>query len=135
MPRKTNQAISIGRVLGKKRKTFALAESCTGGYISHLVTANPGSSAYFKGSVVAYGNEAKQDILKVKTATLKRFGAVSAECANEMVKGVRKRFKADYALATTGIAGPGGAVRGKAVGIVYIAVAGSNQLLVERCQF
>lgn len=125
----------IGKTLKEQGKTLALAESCTGGYIAHLITSVSGSSAYFMGGVIAYDNRVKEDILGVKTQTLKKFGAVSAECASEMAIGARKRFKTDLAIATTGIAGPTGAVKGKPVGMVYIAWAAGNRLQVKRFRF
>ncbi len=126
--------ILIGKMLTRKKKTLSLAESCTGGYISHLITSVPGSSKHFKGGIVAYNNTVKQDLLGVKERTLKNFGAVSAECALEMARGVRKKLKSNYAIAVTGIAGPGGAVKGKPVGTVYIAFASEKEQLVERVQ-
>ncbi len=128
-------AAQIGKKLRSGRETLAIAESCTGGYISHLITSIPGSSAYFKGSVIAYNNQIKTTLLKVRSGTLKKYGAVSAETAAEMVMGVRKAFRSDFAIATTGIAGPGGAVKGKPVGTVYIAFGTKNELLVVKCSF
>lgn len=128
-------SVAIGKALRKKKKTMALAESCSGGYISHLITSVPGSSAYFMGAAVSYDNNIKQGILGVKPKTIKDYGAVSAECAAEMALGIRKKFKVDYAIATTGIAGPTGAVKGKSVGTVYIAFASKADLYVIRFQF
>jgi len=125
----------IGKKLKEKGETLALAESCTGGYIAHLITSVAGSSAYFMGGVIAYDNRVKEDILGVKTQTLKKFGAVSVECAREMAVGARKRFKTDLAIATTGIAGPMGAVKGKPVGLVYIAWADKNGWQVKKFRF
>ncbi|HXB39141.1 MAG TPA: CinA family protein [Bacteroidia bacterium] len=125
----------IGKKLRLKKKTIAIAESCTGGYLSHLITQIPGSSDYFTGSVISYSDKVKQKALGVKKKILKKYGAVSSECAGEMVSGIRKEFKVDYALATTGIAGPQGAIRGKPVGTVYIALANKKNLLVERFHF
>ena len=125
----------IGKKLKAKKKTLALAESCTGGYLSHLITSVSGSSAYYKGGIVSYDNAVKVKILGVKKKTLQKFGAVSAECAKEMASGILKKLKTDYALATTGIAGPSGAVKGKPVGTVYIAFASKKVVLAERFQF
>lgn len=131
--------LSLAQQIGKKLRaggeTFSVAESCTGGYISHLITSVAGSSAYFKGSVIAYDNQIKTTLLKVRSGTLKKYGAVSAETAAEMVIGVRKAFRSDFAIATTGIAGPGGAIKGKPVGTVYIAFGTKNELLVVKCSF
>lgn len=102
--------------------TLATAESCTGGNIAHTITAIPGSSEYFKGSVVAYSNEVKRNLLEVKAETLDSFGAVSEQVALQMAEGVAKAISSDCAIATSGIAGPGGAVAGKPVGTVCIAV-------------
>jgi PncC family amidohydrolase len=101
--------------------TIATAESCTGGLVSHRITTIPGSSAYFLGGIVAYSNEVKHSLLAVPQDVLERFGAVSAECALAMARGVRERIGADIGISTTGIAGPGGATPTKPVGLVYIA--------------
>ena len=103
--------------------TLATAESCTGGTIASLLTAQPGASSYFKGGVVAYSNEVKECALGVKHETLAAHGAVSEETVREMVEGVRTRMNADYAIATTGIAGPDGGTKEKPVGTVWIAVS------------
>ena len=97
---------AIGKRLRSSQQTIAVAESCTGGYISHLITSIPGSSDYFKGSVTAYSNNVKEDILNVKNETLQKFGAVSEETVKEMAEGVRLKYNTDYAVATSGIAGP-----------------------------
>lgn len=125
----------IGRQLAAKNKTLAIAESCTGGYISHLITSVAGSSAYYMGGIISYHNKIKKEELSVREKTLKKHGAVSAECAGEMALGIKKEFKTDFAIATTGIAGPTGAVKGKPVGTVYIAIANKKKLVVERFQF
>lgn len=125
----------IGKTLSLRGKTLAIAESCTGGFISHLVTSVPGSSAYFTGAVISYDNKIKTGLLGVKSSTLKKHGAVSAECVGEMAKSIRKKFDTNYALATSGIAGPTGAVKGKPVGTVFIALATQNKLLVGRYHF
>lgn len=101
-------AVEIGKKLLAAKKTLSIAESCTGGYISHLITSVPGSSAYYVGGIIAYDNSVKTALLGVKKKTLREFGAVSEDCAREMVKGIRKKLDSDLAIATTGIAGPGG---------------------------
>ncbi|GHT38982.1 putative competence-damage inducible protein [Endomicrobiia bacterium] len=111
-----------GRLLIEKKKTVSFAESCTGGKIAATITDVPGSSLYFKSSVVTYSNESKIKLLGVKKETLSSFGAVSKETAKEMAKGVLKLSGSDYAFSVTGIAGPGGA-REKPVGLVYIGFA------------
>ena len=101
----------------------SLAESCTGGYIAHLITSIAGSSDYFKGSVVSYANEVKVNVLGVNAADLEREGAVSEAVVLQMAEGVRKITGADYAVSTSGVAGPGGGTPEKPVGTVWIGVA------------
>jgi nicotinamide-nucleotide amidase len=125
----------VGRLLKLNGKTLAVAESCTGGYISHLITAVAGSSAYYKGSVTAYSNEIKMKLLGVEKSSLEEFGAVSETVAKEMATGVRKALQADFAVATTGIAGPDGGPPEKPVGTVWIAVAGENQVVASKFVF
>jgi nicotinamide-nucleotide amidase len=125
----------IGRLLVEKGKTLAVAESCTGGYISHLVTSVPGSSNYFKGGVTAYSNAVKQNLLGVNESSLKEFGAVSEQVAKEMALGVKKILQTDFAVATTGIAGPDGGTPEKPVGTVWIAVAGEKKVFATKFVF
>ncbi|MCX5783557.1 MAG: CinA family protein [Elusimicrobia bacterium] len=119
----------------KRGLTLAVAESCTGGLISHKITQKAGASAYFKGAVVAYSNEAKQKILGVKKQTLASHGAVSPECALEMARGAKKLFNTDCAIATTGIAGPGGGSAKKPVGLVYIAISANKNEICKKFNF
>ena len=105
-------------------KTVACAESCTGGNIAHLITAVPGSSAYFLGGIVSYANEVKEHVLGVRKEDLEKYGAVSEPVALQMAQGARRVTGAEYAVATTGIAGPEGGTPEKPVGTVWIAVAG-----------
>ncbi len=112
----------IGKLLKTQNYTLATAESCTGGYIAHLITSIPGSSAYFKGSVVAYSNEIKEQMLSVSPETIKKNGAVSAETVFEMAAGIIKQFKVDCAIAVSGIAGPDGGTEEKPVGTIWICV-------------
>lgn len=121
-----NMAMAVGRMLLERSKTLAIAESCTGGYIAHSITSNPGSSAYFKGGVVAYSNEIKNRLLNVPEKMIVDYGAVSQEVAESMAVGARKALNADYAISTTGIAGPDGGTDEKPVGTVWIAVAGPS---------
>jgi nicotinamide-nucleotide amidase len=113
----------VGKLLKARKLTLSTAESATGGYIAHLITRIPGSSEYYKGSIVAYANEIKESQLGVKTESLTRYGAVSEQVVTEMALGVRKKFGTDYSIATSGIAGPGGGTAGKPVGTTWIALA------------
>lgn len=112
----------VGKLLQAKGKTMGTAESCTGGYIAHLVTSIPGSSVYFKGSVISYANEVKKDVLGVEQALLESLGAVSEEVVLQMVNGALKNLKTDYAVAVSGVMGPDGGTAEKPVGTVWIAV-------------
>ena len=125
----------IGRVLKQNGKTLAVAESCTGGFISHLITSIAGCSAYYKGSVTAYSNEIKEKVLGVITESIFEHGAVSEEVAKEMAIGVKTLLNADFAVATTGIAGPDGGSEEKPVGTVWIAVAGENSVYAQKFVF
>ena len=121
-----NLGLVIGRMLAGSGKTLAVAESCTGGNIAHFITSNAGSSAYFKGGVVAYSNEIKNNLLDVPLDLIAGFGAVSQQVAEAMALGAKRILCADYAVATTGIAGPDGGSDEKPVGTVWIAVAGPS---------
>jgi len=113
----------IGQLLKEKGNTLSTAESCTGGYIAHLITSIAGSSDYFKGSVIAYSNEVKTKELKVKPVDLYKYGAVSQQVVEQMAIGVREKLQTDYGLASSGIAGPDGGTEEKPVGTIWIAVA------------
>ncbi len=126
---------TIGELLRKKKQTLAVAESCTGGYIGHLITSIAGSSDYFNGGIIAYANDIKTNVLKVDVSTLQTNGAVSKEVAEQMATGVRQRLKADFGIATTGIAGPTGGSNEKPVGTVWIAVATPDALVSEKFSF
>ncbi len=115
--------------------TLATAESCTGGAIASQLTAMAGASEYFKGGIVAYSNEVKECALGVRHETLEAHGAVSEETVREMVTGVRQRLGADYAVATTGIAGPGGGTPEKPVGTVWIGIAGPQGVEAKLLKF
>lgn len=117
---------AVARLMESNNITLATAESCTGGTIASKLTAIAGASAYFKGGVVAYSNEVKMCALGVQHDTLEKFGAVSEQTAREMAEGARQRLSTDFAVATTGIAGPAGGTPDKPVGTVWIAVAGPN---------
>ena len=124
--------VAVGHALRERGLTLALAESCTGGTIAGRVTDVPGASDYLIGSVVAYSNQVKQDVLGVPEALLAAHGAVSEPVARAMAEGVKERFGADFGLATTGIAGPTGGTPEKPVGLVFIACAGPNQMVCEQ---
>lgn len=116
-------AARLHKILTGTGATLAVAESCTGGKIAAAITSVPGSSAYFKGGVVAYANEAKTALLEVDPELIERNGAVDAAVAEQMAQGARKAFGASFAVATTGIAGPDGGTEERPVGLVYIATA------------
>ena len=120
--------VIIGELLKKKKITVSTAESCTGGSIAARLTSIAGSSEYFNGSIVAYSNEVKMNLLYVSPETLERHGAVSEETVIEMVKGAMKALKTDCAVATSGIAGPGGGTPEKPVGTVWIAAGYKNEI-------
>jgi nicotinamide-nucleotide amidase len=126
---------AILNLMAEKGLTLSLAESCTGGYIAHLVTQHPGSSKVFLGGVVSYSNGLKERVLDVKKQTLEQFGAVSRETVIEMAEGALLNFKSDYALAVTGIAGPDGGTPDKPVGTVWVAVATVNKILAKKLTF
>ena len=113
----------VGALLARRHWMFCAAESCTGGLLMHRLTNVPGSSAYVTGGVVTYSYEAKQSLLGVKPETLEAHGAVSPETATEMLNGVLALFGAEVGISITGIAGPGGGMPGKPVGLTYIGIA------------
>ncbi len=123
---------ALGKTLKAQGFTLSTAESCTGGYISHLITKIPGSSAYFMGSVVSYSNEAKINVLGVKPETLAEFGAVSEETVKQMAEGVRKVMKTDFGIATSGVAGPDGGTIEKPVGTIWIACASESKTVAMK---
>ncbi|MGY4384332.1 nicotinamide-nucleotide amidase [Pedobacter sp. UYP24] len=126
---------AVLNVMEAKGLTLSTAESCTGGYIAHLITKHPGSSAVYKGGAIVYANELKESSLGVSLKTIENYGAVSEQTVTEMVKGALSRFKTDYAIAVTGIAGPGGEMPGKTVGTVWIAVAGKSRTIAKEFKF
>jgi nicotinamide-nucleotide amidase len=125
----------IGKLLKTNNKTVATAESCTGGEIAHLITSVPGSSDYYKGSVIAYSNSVKKQLLGVQEYILEKHGAVSEETVKEMAGGARELFKTDFTVATSGIAGPEGGSEEKPVGTVWIAVASDRETASEKRVF
>jgi nicotinamide-nucleotide amidase len=118
-----------------RHKTLAIAESCTGGLISNILTDMPGASEFFMLGIIAYANCAKTKILKVPPALLKKHGAVSKPVAEAMARGVRQILNTDYGLGLTGIAGPGGGSKTKPVGLVFIAVSRRQKTIVKKCLF
>lgn len=125
----------VGKLLKDRHCTVATAESCTGGKVASLITSVSGSSEYYKGSVVSYCNEVKADVLGVSRADLEKYGAVSSTVAEQMASGVRHLLKTDYAVATTGIAGPTGGSDEKPVGTVWIAVATPTKVVSRKYIF
>lgn len=127
--------IEIGKLLIEKKYTIACAESCTGGLLTDRLTNVSGSSAYVKGSIVAYSNEVKMNILHVKPETIQNFGAVSEQTSMEMAENVRQVLKTDIGVSITGIAGPTGGTPEKPVGLVFIGISGPNGDKVEQFKF
>ncbi len=125
----------VSELLREKRKTISLAESCTGGFITSLFTAIAGSSDIFMGAVVPYHNHIKHQLLEVDNDIFEKFGAVSKECVTQMAEHARKKFKSDYAIATSGIAGPAGGTPEKPVGTVWIAVANEEKTIALKFIF
>ncbi|MGD0818292.1 MAG: CinA family protein [Methanomassiliicoccales archaeon] len=125
----------LGKIARSKAVTISLAESCTGGLASDLITDVPGSSVYFLGAVVCYSDSSKVELLGVKEATIAYHGAVSEQCALEMAAGVRDRFQSSIGASVTGIAGPGGERPGKPVGLVHFAIDDGDNIWTERKLF
>ena len=122
----------IGKILKEKNYTISTAESCTGGLLSSKLTDVSGSSDYIKLNFVTYSNEAKHNILGVKNETLKKYGAVSEQCAQEMAEGLQKYTNADIVICTTGIAGPTGGTKDKPVGLMYTSVKYNGIVTVKK---
>jgi len=125
----------VGKLLLAKGKTMCTAESCTGGYIAHLLTSIVGSSRFYDGSVVSYSYQAKEDLLQVDKATLETVGAVSEQVVLQMAKGALKNIKSDYVIAVSGIMGPDGGLPDKPAGTVWIAVGNKNHLKAQKLYF
>lgn len=119
----------------ERNLTLAVAESCTGGYLSHLLTQHAGSSAVFLGGIISYSNQLKENLLGVSENTLNTVGAVSQDTVTEMAKGALAKTKADYAVSISGIAGPGGGTEEKPVGTVWVAIASESKVLTKKFQF
>jgi nicotinamide-nucleotide amidase len=125
-------AEEIGRTLRSKKKTLAVAESCTGGKLGDMITEVPGSSDYFLGGIISYSNDSKANLLGVDRETLKAKGAVSEEVALQMAAGARRALGADIGVGVTGVAGPRGGTVTKPVGLVYIAVSSAEASVCKR---
>lgn len=126
---------TVGKLLLKNGKNMSTAESCTGGYIAHLITAIAGSSAFYSGSIVSYSNGVKENLLQVKKTTLNAVGAVSEEVVKEMAAGALKNLATDYTIAVSGIMGPDGGVIDKPVGIVWVCVGSNEKLITQKFTF
>ena len=132
----TNVAEIVGRLLSKEKKTLGTVESCTGGYIAHQITAIPGSSEYYLGSLITYAYDHKIEHASVDSKVLWEKGAVSEEVAYQMALNGKKKLNVDFCLSTTGIAGPSGATESKSVGLVYIGLAKPNgEVEIRQCRF
>ena len=127
--------VITGRLLTQKNLTISTAESCTGGKISQIITSVPGSSKYFKGGIVSYATQTKIDVLGISESYIKENSVVSANVAKQMAINIQKMMKTDYAIATTGNAGPTSGDDNTAIGLVYIALATPNSVIVEECNF
>lgn len=125
----------IGKILLSRNETVGTAESCTGGYISHLISSVPGASAYYEGSMITYSYAAKEKSLQVKKSTLETQGAVSEEVVIEMANGLLKQLNTTYAIAVSGIMGPGGGMPEKPVGTVWIAIANERKSIAKKFHF
>jgi nicotinamide-nucleotide amidase len=125
----------VAKLLLAKGRTISTAESCTGGYIAHLLTEKAGASAYFSGSVVSYSYKAKEDLLQVDKTILDKIGAVSEEVVIQMAKGALKNIQTDYTIAVSGIMGPDGGTSEKPVGTVWVAVGNTDKVVTEKFQF
>ena len=127
--------VVVGNLLKQNNKTLSTAESCTGGYIAHLITSIAGSSSYFEGSVVSYSYSAKENVLNVERKALEKFGAVSEETVTVMAKNILQIMNTDYAIAVSGIMGPGGGTNDKSVGSVWVAVASKEKIITKLFKF
>ena len=125
----------VGETLGQRGLTLAVAESCTGGLISHLLTNVPGSSDYFQGGVTVYSNQSKVDLLGVSPETIRKYGAVSDQAVREMAEGIRRKLKTDISIAVTGVAGPAGGSKEKPVGTVHLGLNSEEKTVSQKYHF
>jgi nicotinamide-nucleotide amidase len=123
---------AIAKLLKERKQTVGTAESCTGGYIAHLLSRDPGSSSNYKGSIVSYDNKVKEDLLGVSQEILNTVGAVSEETVTQMAKGALQQLRPDYIVATSGIMGPDGGSENKPVGLVWIAVGNTEKIIAKQ---
>lgn len=126
---------AVGKLLKERKQTVGTAESCTGGYIAHLLTMDAGASSNFKGTVVSYDNQVKKDLLMVSPHSIESVGAVSEEVVIQMVRGALQNLKTDYAIATSGIMGPDGGSENKPIGMVWIAVGNHEKIITKEFHF
>ncbi|MEZ5054212.1 MAG: nicotinamide-nucleotide amidohydrolase family protein [Chitinophagales bacterium] len=126
---------TIGTLLLDKNMQLGTAESCTGGYLAHIITSVSGSSAYFKGSIISYANEIKMELLGVQESTLNEFGAVSEQTVSEMISGALQKLNVDVAIAISGVAGPSGGSEEKPVGTVFSGVGTKDRNYIKRLKF
>lgn len=124
----------INDLMWQQGATLSTAESCTAGNVAAAITSIPESSQFYKGGVVGYSNEVKVNLLHVKPETLETYGAVSEETIIEMIKGVMKSLKTDYAVATSGVAGPGGGTPEKPVGTIWIAAGNADKIITQKLE-
>ncbi len=127
--------VAVGKLLIERNETVSTAESCTGGYIAHLLSIHPGSSVFYTGSVISYANIIKETMLNVSHTTLTTVGAVSEEAVMQMARSVRESMGTNYSISVSGIMGPGGATLEKSVGLVWIAVASANKVVAKSFNF
>ncbi|MCL2032746.1 MAG: CinA family protein [Methanomassiliicoccaceae archaeon] len=128
-------AEDLSWILSRNDITLSVAESCTGGMLGSVITSVPGSSRYFLGGAITYGNESKEDLLNVKKATMIENGSVSGKTAVEMAEGARELFGSDVAVSVTGIAGPEGGTAAKPVGLVWIGISSENGSFARKFNF
>jgi len=126
---------AVAKLLKERKETVGTAESCTGGYLAHLLSRDPGSSSNYKGSIVSYDNKVKEDVLDVSHKTIESFGAVSEQTIMQMAKGGLEQLKSDYIIATSGIMGPDGGSEKKPIGTVWIAVGNKKKIIAEQFLF
>ena len=124
----------INELMWKNGSTLSTAESCTAGNVAAAITSVPGSSQFYKGGVVGYSNEVKENMLHVSHETLETYGAVSEETITEMIKGAMNTLKTDFAVATSGIAGPGGGSAEKPVGLIWVAAGNKDKVLTQKLE-